>query len=71
MYKALSLIPNTPKFVPNILTPTFYTLDKTVQIKQRFGGLLDVLRVASEDYTSLLSAVLTGRFSSDLSLIHI
>lgn len=38
MYKALGLIPSTPKFLPNILTTTFYTLDKTVQVKAKVWG---------------------------------
>lgn len=37
-YKALGLIPNTPKFVPDILPTAFYTLDKTVQVKAKLWG---------------------------------
>lgn len=38
MFKALDLIPNTPKFLPNILTTIFYTLDQTVQVEAKVWG---------------------------------
>lgn len=38
MLKALGLIPNTPKFLPNILTTTLYTLDSTVQEEAKVWG---------------------------------
>lgn len=43
MYKALGSIPSMPKVSVNILTTTFYPLDKRAEAKPRFRSLADAL----------------------------